>query len=175
MNISARESFLGLITCAVLIVGGTVMLSKPKIEEFRNLRQQQEQARNAIERNEHLVGQKDKWATKMDELSDKMAVFPKKKRMDVFLSDEMEKLAGKRGLKIIKREVGREHQAGPIYELPIECREWEGSIDSLVKFLFDLQSKGAMLDIRYLRIKPKNKTVRKGRFTLYCAYMRDSS
>jgi hypothetical protein len=56
--------------------------------------------------------------------------------------------------------------------LPIECREWEASLDALVRFLFELQSEGAMLDIRQLLIKPRGQGILRGRFTLYCAYAR---
>jgi Tfp pilus assembly protein PilO len=175
MKISARESFLALITCGVLLIGATFLLGRAKVDEFREIRREQAQLMESIKRNKRMVGQRDKWVAKMEKLSDKMQVFPKNKRMDVYLSEEMEKLANKHGLTIIRHEVGEERQEGPIYELPIECRDWEGSIDSLVHFLFDLQNKGAMLDIRYLRIKPKSKTIRRGRFSLYCAYMREST
>jgi len=175
VKISARESFMALITGAVVLFGVTGMLGRTKLDEFKDIRQQQEDIRNSIERNRHLVEQRDKWTERMEKFKGMMPVFPKDKKMDVYWVSEMEKLAGTHSLKIIKQEVGSEHQEGPIYELPIECRDWEGTLDSLVHFLFDLQSKGAMLDIRYLRIKPKSKTIRKGRFSLYCAYMRDSS
>jgi hypothetical protein len=62
-----------------------------------------------------------------------------------------------------------------VYELAIDCREWEATLDPLVRFLFDLQSEGAMFDVRQLMIKPKGKGVLRGRFALYCAYTREAS
>ena len=175
MKISTRESFLALITGSVILIGVTGMLGRSKLDELKKIRSEQEQVRSSIERNQRLLSQKEKWTESMDEVKGMIPKFPKNKKMDVYWSSEMEKIAGRHSLKIIRHEVGSEHQEGPIYELPIECRDWEGSLDSLVHFLFDLQGKGAMLDIRYLRIKPKDKVIRKGRFSLYCAYMRDSS
>jgi Tfp pilus assembly protein PilO len=166
---------MAVITVSVVLFGITGMLGRAKIEELKDIRRQQQDVRSSIERNQRLVEQRDKWNERMEKFKGMMPVFPKKKRMDVYWGSEMEKLASRHSLKIIRQEVGQEHQEGPIYELPIECRDWEGTLASLVHFLFDLQSKGAMLDIRYLRIKPKNKTIRKGRFSLYCAYMRDST
>lgn len=175
MKISARESLLGLITVSVLLFVGTGMLARSKFEDLKAMRADQVQVRNSIERNKKLVDQEAKWAKLMDKYKDEVPRFPANKKMDVYWSNVVETKANKHGLKLLKHEVGSEHQEGPIYELPIECRDWEGSLDSLVHFLFDLQSKGAMLDVRYLRVKPKNKIIRKGRFSLYCAYMRESS
>jgi len=175
VKISARESLLGLITVSVLLFAGTGILGRSKIEDLKGLRSEQVEVRSSIERNKKLVGQEEKWSERMDKFQNKMPRFPLNKRMDVYWSNEVEKKANAHGLKILRHEVGSEHQEGPIYELPIECRDWEGSLDALVHFLFDLQSKGAMLDVRYLRVKPKDKTIRKGRFSIYCAYMRESS
>jgi len=174
MKITTRESVLALATVSVALFGVTGLLARSKIEDLKTVREQQEQVRSSIARSQLLVGQREKWDAKMGELQGMMPRFPQGKRMDVHWSPEMERKATKHGLKILRHEVSGELQEGPIYELPIECRDWEGSLDSLVHFLFDLQSEGAMLDIRYLRVKPKDKVVRTGRFSLYCAYMRDA-
>lgn len=173
MKISTRESYLALAAVSAVLVGVTAVLGRGQFEEWKELRKQQAEYRESIERNRRLLDQKQKWVKKMEKYKGMMLTVPHNKKMDVFLSEKLEKLAGKHGLKIIKHEIGRERREGPIYELPIECRDWEGTTDSLVHFLFDLQDKDAMLDIRYLRVKPKSKTIRKGRFSLYCAYMRE--
>jgi len=175
LKISARESLLGLITVSVLLFAGTAMIGRSKIEDLKSLRADQVKVQSSIERSKKLISQKEKWVKRMEAFKGNMPRFPLNKRMDVYWSNEVEKKANAHSLKILRYEVGDERQEGPIYELPIECRDWEGSLDSLVHFLFDLQSKGAMLDIRYLRVKPKDKVVRKGRFSIYCAYMRESS
>ncbi len=173
MKITARETVLGLITISVALFGVTGLLARSKIDDWKAVRAQQIEVRSSIVRSQELVEQREKWDARMGELQGSMPRFPKGKRMDVYWSTEMERKASAHGLKILRHEVGGELQEGPIYELPIECRDWEGSLDALVHFLFDLQSEGAMLDIRYLRIKPKDKVLRTGRFSLYCAYMRD--
>lgn len=175
MKMSTRESYLLLVTAAVVLIGLTAVLGRSRIDELKGLRRQQMEYRDSIKRNRRLLAQKDKWVKRMEQYKGMMLTVPKDKQMDVFLTEKMEKLAGRHGLKIIRHEIGKERKEGLVYELPVECRDWEGTIDSLVHFLFDIQDKGAMLDIRYLRIKPKTKTIRKGRFSLYCAYMRDTS
>ncbi len=175
MKIATREAVLALVTVSVALFGITGLLSGSKIDDWKAVRAQQEQVQSSIDRSQALVAQRQRWTERMAELQGSMPRFPQGKRMDVHWSTEMEKKASAHGLKILRHEVGGERREGPIYELPIECRDWEGSLDSLVHFLFDLQSEGAMLDIRYLRIKPKDKVLRSGRFSLYCAYMREAS
>ncbi len=175
MKVTARESILALATVSVALFGVTGLLARSKVEDWKMIRQQQAQARNSIEQSQTLVLQRDQWEQRMGGLKQMMRPFPRDKRMDVHWTSQMETRASAHGLKIVRHEVGNERQEGPIYELPIECRDWEGSLDALVHFLFDLQSEGAMLDIRYLRVKPKDKVLRTGRFSLYCAYMRESS
>jgi hypothetical protein len=175
MKVSTRESVMGMITVSVGLFAATAFLAGSRIEAWQNVRAQQAQVANSIERSKALVEQQEKWTTRMSELQGLIPRFPQSKRMDVYWSGEMEKKAAKHGLKILRHEVGSELQEGLVYELPIECRDWSGSLDALVHFLFDLQSEGAMLDIRYLRIKPKDKVTRTGRFSLYCAYMREGA
>ncbi len=175
MKVSTRELYLGLMTVTVVLIGFTVVLGRSKLDELKDLQRKQSEYRESIERNKKLLSQKEKWTKKMEKYKGMMLTVPKDKQMNVFVSEKVEKLASSRGLKILKHEMGKERREGIVYELPLECRDWEGTTDALVHFLFDLQDKGVMLDIRYLRVKPKSKTIRKGRFSLYCAYMRDSS
>jgi hypothetical protein len=175
VNISTRESVLALSTVTVALFAVTALLAGSKIDDWKSVRAQQAEVLESIERSKGLVEQEARWTKRMSELQGLMPRFPQGKRMDVHWLSEMEKKASKHGLNILRHEVGSELQEGLVYELPIECRDWSGSLDALVHFLFDLQNEGAMLDVRYLRIKPKDKVTRTGRFSLYCAYMREES
>jgi hypothetical protein len=174
VKISNRESALALATISVALFGLTALLSRSKIDAWKSVRQQQLQVVGSIETSKRLVDQQEKWTTRMSELQGLMPRFPQGKPMDVYWTAEMEKKAAKHGLTINRRQAGAELQEGVVYELPIECRNWSGSLDALIHFLFDLQSEGAMLDIRRLSIKPRGKLIRTGSFSLYCAYMREA-
>lgn len=86
----------------------------------------------------------------------------------------MDSLATANNLSISRRQAGKEISVGDVYELPIEVKDWEGSLESLVKFLYALQSDdGAMLNVRALYMRPSSRRgFLKGTFTLACAYMR---
>ena len=173
MKMSARELILGVLTIGVVLFGLTALLAKPKIDELKEVNKQRLGIIHDIKMEKRLVEQRDVWEKKLTEMSKLLPMEPADKDMDVHWLSVMDRIASKHGVKIKKRMAGEEKQLGDVYELPIECKEWEADLDSLVNFLFELHSEGAMLDIRQLLVKPKGKGMLKGRFTLYCAYTRE--
>jgi hypothetical protein len=162
-----------LVTVAVILFGGSFIMARPKIEQWKELRMEQSGIVADIEDNRELLKEKEKWEKQMAEVSKTLARLPAGQKVDVHWLSLMDRLAAKHGVLIRRRQAGEEKQERDIYELPIECRDWEASLDSLVHFLFDLQAEGAMLDVRQLSIKPKGKTQLKGRFSLSCVYTKE--
>ena len=110
-----------------------------------------------------------------DTLRDQMPVFPEGKSVDTYWLPIMDNTARANNVNIAQRSIGGEETLGEVTELTLECRDWEGRLDSLVWFLYDIETrKDAMMDIRAITIKPstKNKGLLQGTFTLNCAYMR---
>jgi Tfp pilus assembly protein PilO len=172
VKISHREIVLSLSTLTVALFGASSLLVKPRLQEWKALRLEQEEARKQIELDSRLISQRGTWAKQFATLSEAMPRQPADKEVDVYWLSVIDELAKKNGIQIRRIEAGKEKRQGDVYELPIECKEWEGNLSGLVHFLFDLQAKGAMLDIRHLMIKPRAKGVLSGRFELSCAYMR---
>ncbi len=175
MKLTQRELVLGLVTLTAALYGGLLYFGSGQLQVWRQLRLEREQLLDSIRRSQSEVEKHPFWSAKMDDLQNLMPVFPRDKRMDVHWLSEVEGKATAHELKIFRHEVGSEQKEGPIYELPVFCRRWEGTLDALVHFLFDLQAEGAMLDVRYLYIRPKDKVIHDGRFDLYCAYRREGS
>ena len=172
MKIAPREIILALITAAVALFGVSMMLAKPQVERLKELKMLQKSEFLAIEQSRRLINQKDMWEKKFSELSKMLPQHPPDRNMDVHWLSRMDALAAKHNVKINKRQAGQEKKYGDVYELPIECRDWESELEAITHFLFDLRTEGAMLDIRQLRIKPKGKGRLGGQFQLYCAYTR---
>ncbi|MGI6496014.1 MAG: hypothetical protein ACOX5G_07990 [Kiritimatiellia bacterium] len=124
-----------------------------------------------------LIGQEPEWRRQFDELRDMMPVFASDRRVDTYWLGVMDKVASRHGVSIGKRQIGAEIVTGDAYEMPIVCKDFEATLDSLVRFLYDLHAEGAMLDIRqmYVRPAPNNVGQLRGDFTLYCAYLRDDA
>jgi len=172
MRFSSREVVLAVVAFAAALFGVTALLARPRLDEWKELRARQRAVVQEIGADRSLLQESEKWAALLAEKSELLPQHPPDKEVDVYWLSVMDLLALKNGLSITKRQVGEEKKHGDIYELPIECKEWGGRLDALVHFLFELQSEGAMLDVRQLQIRPTDKGLLRGRFTLYCAYTR---
>jgi len=173
MKLSQREMTLALITGSIILFGLSAILAKPKIEKWRDLSKKKAEVTRQIQSNRDTIASKEKWKKKLNDLQKSLPEYPADQKMDVQWLSTMDEVASKQGVKILKRQAGEEKVVGDVYELPIECKDWEGNLDSMVRFLFDLQNQGAMLDVRQLQIKPKSAGLFKGYFTLYCAYTKE--
>jgi Tfp pilus assembly protein PilO len=173
VKVTRREIVLTLATLTVALFGGSLVLVKPRIQAWKDLQAQQNELRRQIEVDSRMVAQRAQWAAKFAELSQVLPRHPADKEVDVYWLSILNDAAKKQGVELRRIEADKEKPQGDVFELPIECKEWAGTLPALVRFLFDLQTQGAMLDIRHLLIKPRGKGVLGGRFTLYCAYMRE--
>jgi len=170
MKMSQREMVLAMLTGTIILFGMSAILARGKISEWKEIVTKQENIAAEIRINRKTIADRPIWGKKLGDLHKSLPEYPAAKKMDVQWLSTMDSLAAKHGVKILKRQAVDEKRVGDIYELPIECKEWEGNLAAIVHFLFDLQSQGAMLDIRQLQMKPKAGDVLRGYFSLYCAY-----
>ena len=108
-------------------------------------------------------------------LCNSMPVFPEGKSVDTYWLPIMDNTAKANDVNIAQRSIGGEATYGEVTELTLECRDWEGRLDALVWFLYDIETRNdAMMDIRAITIRPsaKKSGILQGTFTLNCAYMR---
>lgn len=172
---SRREVAFGLATGVVALFGLSSIVAKSRIEHWRDVSKAQDKCLEQIEKDKVTAGERGKWSKRFEEINTVVPPFPADKKMDVHWLSVMDNSASKNGVVISKRRVGEEKRIGDLYEMPIECQECEGSLEAIVRFLFELQEQGAMLDVRQLLLKPKSAAVLRGRFTLYCAYTRQET
>lgn len=175
MTISGREKTMAAITGVVLMYGVLGLVAKGRVEAWRLKREEYRQTIQRIERERGLIAQRGALEKRYAGVKDLMPVFPADKPVDTYWLGVMDKAASKNNLVISKRQVGAEKLVGDVYEIAIECKEWEGSLDSLVHFLYDLEVDGVMLDVRqlFMRPSPVDHSRLRGSFVLFCAYMRE--
>lgn len=175
MTMNRREQVLLLVVCTVVLFGATSLLIRPRIDLWNELRYQQLLERQDLEVDRALVAEADRWRQELEELSSLLPVYPPSRRMDVHLLSAVDRMATTHGLRILRRRTSEEERIGELYELPIEVSEWEGTLESLVRFLYDLQTQDVMLDVRQLLIRPAQRDMLRGRFLLYAAYSREEA
>jgi hypothetical protein len=171
-RISSRETVLLLATGIAVLFGVSLLVARPYSPEWRDLRARAAELRRQIRVEKEMIASRGHWAARLDELSVLLPEFPADAKMDIHWLTVMDSMAQKNSVKIVQRQAGEERRMGDVYEMTIECRSWEGSLAAMVRFLFDLQSEGGMLDVRQLQVRPKAGTELRGRFSLHCAYTR---
>lgn len=174
MKMAPREIALGIATVTIGLYALTFgWWLEPRLAEWKRLGGESRDLGGIIAKMEQLISEKDTWAAQLAEVGGQLQSFPADRQMDVYWLSEMDRLAAQNGVQIIKRQAGDIQQEGTVFELPIDCKEWTGNLEALVRFLFDLQSQGAMLDVRFLHIKPHKDGMLRGQFELYCAYTQE--
>lgn len=126
------------------------------------------------ERENDLIAQTERWNMEYISEKEKMPMFPEGEDVDTHWMNLMDNLATTNYIAISRRQYGKEVSKGDVFELPVEVSGWEGSLEGLVKFLWDVQSnEQSMMDVSAITMRPSQKKgFLKGTFTLTCAYMR---
>jgi Tfp pilus assembly protein PilO len=176
MRVSDRELLLATVTGAAILLGVSYLFVKPKWEQMKSLREEQAGVRKEIEQYRSAAMEREKWQKEMESVKGMLAKYPADQAMDVVWLSAMDNKARKNGVNITKRKAGEEKQVGDVYELPIECSDWEGSLSALTHFLFELQNEGAMFDVRQLKAtQVRGSGELRGGFTLFCAYIKEGA
>ena len=171
--ISPREKNMVLIAVVAILYAVAALSFKKQMANWKVAKRIYVTAQNKVHEEQALIAAKDEWSAKYGQMRELMPVFPYDKDVDTHWLNIMDSAATRNGFTIARRQTNKEVEVGDVFELPIDCKDWEGTLESLVKFLYDLHQEGAMLDVRQLFIRPANRPgFLKGTFTLYCAYMR---
>lgn len=127
------------------------------------------------EREVNLISKKNKYASEYDDEKSRMPMFSfEAHNTDTTWLRKMDDFAAKYNVVIAQTDIGPEEAAGDVLERTITVRNFEGSLEALVKFMYELEnSETGMFDMKSLNLKPSQKKgYLKGSFTITCAYMR---
>jgi hypothetical protein len=172
-TVTSREKNMLLVAVVVLLYAAAALSYKKQMTNWKAAERIYRSAQKKVQEERALIAARDEWSARYAQMRDLMPVFPYEQDVDTYWLNVMDAAASRNGLMIARRQANKEIEVGDVYELPIECKDWEGTLEALVKFLYDLHKEGAMLDVRQLFIRPANRPgYLKGTFTLYCAYMR---
>ncbi len=174
MKLSKRETTLATITLSAIIIGLTFLIGEPQIKKWHQLSEEKELLRNQIEKSEMIISRKESFQSELEALQKQIPKFESKRQTTPELLRGIKTIANKNSLKLPRIQPGKETQTGDLYELNVMC-SWEGSLDSLTHFLFDLQSAGSRYDVAQINISPVSSDTLKGNLEIACAYYRDAS
>ncbi len=174
MNLSKHDQTLLAITVGVALFGIVLASARRQIDAMRDNRAAVSRLSDRLAMQREMIAARDAWEGRYDAVKDRMPVFSRTDQVSTYWLSIMDAAADEHGLKIIQRSQRDETLVAGVCELPIEVRSWEGTLESLVRFIHALESEGAMLEIRELRVSPirERQGYLKGSFLLSCAYMR---
>ena len=134
-----------------------------------------DRAKKTYQNEVKLIGEKRKWTDAYETEKAAMPTFESGKATDTTWRRKLDEIAAKNRIVISSAQTGKEVEAGDVLELPIDVKSWEGCLESLVKFMHELENTDdGMFDITQLNFKPSSKKgYLRGSFTLNCAYMRE--
>ena len=173
-TVSSREKNMLLIAVVLVLYAFGALSYKKQAANWKTSERIYLAAQKKVQDERALIAARDEWSARYEQMRDLMPVFPYEQDVDTHWLNIMDAVATRNGLMIARRQAGKEQEVGDVFELAIDCKAWEGSLESLVKFLHDLHKEGAMLDVRQLFIQPVSGKpgILKGTFILTCAYMR---
>lgn len=171
MKISKRETFLGLFALTAILFGLTYWLAGSRIDEQRQIKAEKARLLHQIELHKRILSEKDGWYTRLEALQAQLPLYDEKTAITAELPKAIKRMADDRGLDLTRTQTEREKQIGTLYELGISCN-WEGKLDALVHFLYDLQSQGIRFDVLQLNAQPdaQRDRILKGSMIIDCAY-----
>jgi len=176
MRASTRELGLLWMTLVVLLSGLSYWWVNPRLKALR----EREASLGQMEREKQLaereISRRGEYEERLADFRGQLPKHTPDARVTADLLRMIEKTARDCNLVLLKREPEDERSLGEIYEVSIKCT-WEGTLEALVRFLYTIQSQGAILDIRFLTVSPKSGEVEilRGSFTVDCAYSREES
>jgi len=174
-TISSKEKRILLIGGVVVLYGIAAICYKTQMPNWTRERKQYQTAEKKLQDERALIAARAQWKDRYDQMRESMPVFPYERDMATHWMRLMGIIAEQEEVTINRlTPPAKEIEVGGVYEMPFDCKDWEGTLESLVRFLYLLSvEEGAMLDMRQLYVRPINRPgVLKGTFTLYCAYMR---
>lgn len=171
MKISRRETLLGLIALAAILFGLTYWLAGSRIDEQRQMKTEKARLLHQIELHKRILAEKDVWYTRLEELQSQLPLYDEKTSITAELLKLIKRTADDNGLDLVRTQPYREEQTGSLYELGVSCN-WEGSLETLVKFLYDIQKQGIRFDVLQLNVQPdaQRDRILKGSMVIDCAY-----
>ena len=175
-TISSKEKRILLIGLVVILYGIAALCYKTQKPNWTKERRIYQAAEKKLNDERALIAARARWQAEYEEVRELMPTFAQDQDMNTHWWRIIDKIAEDADLTFTRRPAAqKEIEVGGVYELPVEYKNWEGSLESLVKFLYELSvQEGIMLDVRQLFINTTPKPgALKGSITIYSAYMRD--
>jgi hypothetical protein len=176
MKVSKRETLLGLFALAAILFGLTYGLAGSRVETQRRLGEEKARLLRQIELHKRIIAYQEEWTGRLEELQAQVPVYDERTSITAELLKLIKRTADEHGLDLVRTQPYREEQVGSLFELGVNCN-WEGPLNALVHFLYDLHRQGIRFDVRQLTVQPdaQRDRILKGSMIIDCAYRKGAA
>jgi hypothetical protein len=149
--------------------------------EWRRSVKAYEKAKRTYLREKNSIRQRNQWEEKYEEAKSAMPSFTAVQNTDTPWRRKIDDLAEKCNISIANRGTDEQEICkGDIYEMPISIRGFQGSLEAIVTFMYELESgRNGIFAVKEISVSPINKSkvfsgYLRGDMLITCAYMRDA-
>lgn len=172
MKLSVREGALALATVAVGLGAVTWQIVDRRLGDWRRLELERTGLQGRRQIAERLAARRPEAEGRLRAMLKQVPAYPAERDVTAELLRVVEGIASRTGLTLVRREAEKEKSAGELLEVSINCT-WQGSLEALVTFLYDVHTQGLLLDVRQLNAAPaRSGGGLSGTFSIACAYTR---
>lgn len=173
MKLSNRELMLAWLVAILLLFGGTWWFSRPSIRAWGESKAERARLERRIRSARRLLNRQVELDETLAGLRKELPRYPMGDDVTSILLRDLEKTARENGVTLTRRDPGDEKQVEDLYEISFFCK-WQADLEALVRFLYALQTRGAILDMKQLSITPgrRGEEALNGSFNLNYAYSR---
>ena len=155
-----EKAIMAMLGMAVLYAFAVILWFTSAESSWKKAAKAYDKAKKTYQSEVKLIGEKKKWTDAYENEKATMPTFEAGKATDTTWRRKLDEIAAKHLIVISSAQTGKEVEAGDVLELPIEVKSWEGCLESLVKFMHELENTNdGMFDITQLNFKPSSKKV----------------
>jgi len=153
VKITTREMVLGWVTLVVLLGGISFWWGSAGLERWKKTRARIVEGEKRIEWIERSIRRRPELEKRFAELSRQLPQYEAGQDVTAEILKTLERIARRHGFQLLRREPEKEKDLGDLFQVAVNC-SWRGSLESLVHFLYDIQTSGAMFDVDQLTVSP---------------------
>jgi len=160
MALNKRERTLLAVTVTFVVLGGSYLLLSPLAKKYGDLRLKTVAAQQNLETIKATLARAPGWQEEYNKLRQSLGEKTERFQQTSDVLKKLEEEGASSGILIKERRAMPAEDKGVYRELPVVCR-FESTIESLVKFLYGLQTSAGFISVQELQVtgQPDNPSI----------------
>ncbi len=154
MTLNQREQILISVIAGIVVIGGTWGVGAVLAQRWRETRSQLSARRREVSSMQTAIGQKSQWQGEVERLRQGLGQQQQALNQMSDLLKRIDEVGVASGLVISSRRPQPVAERGAYRELPLQCA-FEATTESLVRFLYALQTGASVISVDQLQVAPR--------------------